>query len=258
MPDYATVTETTGNKVTREQMERMYTRYRFAADFCENKDVLEVACGSGQGLGFLAKKARRVVGGDIDENNLKSALEHYKNISHIELKILDANQLPFDNESFDVLILYEAIYYLEQPEKFMKEAWRVLRKGGVLLICTANKDCPGFNPSPYSFRYFSAPDLFNLFEDNGLKNITLYGDCSVENTNLKDKLIAAIKQISVRLHLIPKTMKGKEFFKRIFLGKLRPLPPEIPEGEFHYSMPAPVPSDRRNVGYKVLYARGYK
>jgi SAM-dependent methyltransferase len=227
MPDFTTVTEITGNKVTEEQIERMYTRYRFALDFCENKDVLEIACGSGQGLGLLAKKAHKVVGGDIDENNLKLAIEHYKNRSNIELKILDAHQLQFDNESFDVIILYEAIYYLREPASFVKEAWRVLRKGGVLLVCTANKDCPGFNPSPYSYRYLSAPELFNLLKENGFINIALFGDLLLRNENLQGEILSLIKRIAVRLHIIPKTMKGKEFLKRIFFGKLELLPPEI-------------------------------
>lgn len=63
--DYTSVTEITGCNVTSEQLQRMYARYRFASELCDDKEVLEVACGSGQGLGYLAKKAKRVVGGDI-------------------------------------------------------------------------------------------------------------------------------------------------------------------------------------------------
>ena len=37
---------------------------------------------------------------------------------------------------------------------------------------------------------------------------------------IKEKTVALIKRIAVTLHLIPKTMKGKEFLKRIFFGKL--------------------------------------
>jgi SAM-dependent methyltransferase len=254
MPDFSTVTEITGNKVTKEQIERMVTRYQFALGFCDNKDVLEIACGSGQGLGLLAKKARKVVGGDIDENNLKLALKHYKNRDNIELKILDAHQLPFNNGSFDVVILFEAIYYLHDPASFVKEAWRVLKKDGLLLICTANKDCPGFNPSPYSFSYFSTSELMVLLNENGFKDIAFYGDCPVENTNLRDRIVSLIKQSAVRLNLIPKTMKGKELFKMIFFGKLKLLPEELCDEMGSYKAPVSVLPDRKNHQYKVLMA----
>ena len=76
-----------------------------------------------------------------------------------------------------------------------------------IIICTVNKDWEGFNPSPHSFKYFSVPELFSL----------------------KGKVISQIKQLAVKFHLIPKTMKGKEKLKRLFFGKLHPLPPEISE-----------------------------
>jgi len=42
---------------------------------------------------------------------------------------LDAHQLPFEDKSFDVVILYKDIYCLAQPEKFVAETHRVLREG---------------------------------------------------------------------------------------------------------------------------------
>lgn len=101
--DYTTVTEIPGSKVTREQLARTYNRYCFASKFCEGKDVLEVACGPGLGLGYLAQKAKKVVGGDYTEYLLKLAQEHYR--GKIELLRLDAHTLPFKEGTFDVVIL---------------------------------------------------------------------------------------------------------------------------------------------------------
>jgi len=252
--DFSTVTEITGYNVTSEQLQRMYTRYRFASEFCEGKDVLEVACGSGQGLGYLAKKAKRIVGGDCDEKIVRLASDYYKDT--IEIRQLDAHDLPFNDKSFDVVILYEAIYYLSKPEKFVSEARRVLKDNGVLLICTANKDCPGFNPSPYSHKYFSAPELFELLKKNGFIDVAIYGDCPIITNTIKDKIISAIKKVAVSLHLIPKTMKGKELLKRVFMGKLIPLPPEIKDGMAEYTPPVPITSYSPNRDFKVLFAVG--
>lgn len=252
--DFSTVTEITGNKVTKEQLNRMYTRYRFAAEFCDGRDVLEVACGTGQGLGLLAKRARRVFGGDVDEKILKTAKDHYENRGSITLKVLDAHKLDFENNSFDVVILYEAIYYLDQPNKFIKEAMRILRNDGVLLICLANKELPDFNPSPYSREYFSAKEIFELLQKNGFKSISLFGDCPVSAGSAAGGIISLIKRTAVRFNLIPKTMEGKELLKRIFFGKLQPLPQELNEGMSSYTRPVAITPQPDNKYYKVIFA----
>lgn len=251
--DYTTVTETPGIKGSKEQLARLYQRYHFALQFCRDKEVLEVACGAGQGLGYMVKVAKRVVGGDIDENNLRFARERYGGRDGIGLLLLDAHRLPFDDRSFDVVILYEAIYYLAYPEIFLDECRRVIRKGGVLLISTVNKDWPDFNPSPYSTKYFSAQELYQLLSER-LLDVQLYGAFQANMNSIKDKITSIVKRTAIALNLMPKTMKGKEIFKRLFFGKLVHLPAEIGEGMAKYVSPVPTPCDSPNFQDKVLYA----
>ena len=255
--DFSTVTEITGNKVTQEQVSRMYQRYHFAYRFCRKKDILEIACGAGQGLGYLAKAAQKVVGSDIDKKNLEFAQRQYKDRNNIRLEHFDAQKIPFEDDRYDVVILYEAVYYLKNPETFINEAYRILKDDGLLIMCTANKDWADFNPSPYSIRYFSVPELSSLIKCR-FKQVTFYGGFSAEGNGLKDFIISFIKRTAVNLHLIPKTMKGKELFKRLFFGKLYSLPPEIEEGMAQYIEPAPISSDLPNSSYKVIFAVGYK
>ena len=249
--DYTTVTELPGNKVSNEQLARTYHRYHTAFKFCEDKDVLEVGCGAGQGLGYLAGRARRVIGGDYTEYLLNLAQEHYRR--SVELLRLDAHTLPFKHGCFDVVILFEAIYYLVEPEKFVDECRRVLRKDGVLLLCTVNKDWSDFNPSPYSTKYFSVPGLSSLL-NHEFPDVEFCGAFPVSTGTVKDRLMSLIKRMAIHLGLIPKTMEGKEIFKRIFLGKLSAFPPEIEDGMAEYSPPVPIPCDSPNFQYKVLYA----
>lgn len=249
--DYSTVTEVPGNRVTRDQLERMFHRYQFAASFSEGKDVLEVACGAGQGLGFLAKMAKRVFGGDYTENLVKGAKGYYQ--ERIPLLRLDALFLPFRDQCLDVVILYEAIYYLNDAETFFREAKRVLRKDGVLLIATVNKDWSEFNPSPFSTRYLSIPELSTLLQESGF-SVEIYGAYSALPRGTREKIIAGIKKLAVSLHLIPKTMKGKEFLKKIFYGKLITLEGEIEEGLYKYLPPLSIPSHIPNNEFKIIYA----
>jgi hypothetical protein len=57
---------------------------------------------------------------------------------------------------------------------------------------------------------------------------------------------------------MPKTMKGKEFLKRIFMGKLVPLPPEIQDGMAEYTPPAVISHTTTNRHYKVIFAVAIK
>ncbi|MCG2721203.1 MAG: class I SAM-dependent methyltransferase, partial [Thermodesulfovibrionales bacterium] len=145
--DYHSITESPGMKASDEQLSRLYHRYRFASDYASNKDVLEVACGSGIGLGYLATTARHVVGGDIDEKNVGIASNLYKGDKNIDIISLDAHHLNYPDVSFDIVLLYEAIYYLQTPQKAVSEAFRVLKQGGALIICTVNKNWEDFHPS---------------------------------------------------------------------------------------------------------------
>jgi hypothetical protein len=97
------------------------------------------------------------------------------------------------------------------------------------------------------------PELGKLLKDNGF-NMEFYGAFSALPNGLKEKIIASIKRIAVAFHLIPKTMKGKEFFKRIFFGKLIPLPNEITEGMAEYTPPVPISNEVPDSEYKVIYA----
>jgi len=250
---YTTVTELPGSGATREQLAMLYTRYHFAATHCAGKDVLEVACGPGIGLGYLGRSARVVVGGDYDEVMLRTARAHYQDRARV-LR-LDAQALPFAGQAFDVIILFEAVYYLRDPDRFFREARRVLRSKGTLLISTVNREWADFNPSPFSSRYLSATELRLLLREQGF-NVQLYGAFPAQAASARDRLLSAIRRTAVRLRLIPPSMKGKQMLKRLIYGRLTQLPPEARDGMAELSSLATVPGDGASTTYKVLYALG--
>lgn len=251
--DYSIVTELPGSKVTKLQLQREYNRYKFGSVLCEGKDVLEVACGGGQGLGLLARKARKVVGGDCDKTNLSYAVSTYKGRDNIEVVEIDAHNLQFNEGAFDVILLYEAIYYLKSPEKFLKECKRVLRKDGIVIICTANKDWPDFNPSPYSYRYFSVPELKQLFEGEGF-GVEFFGAFPDYRATLSSKIKSLIKRTAVKFNLMPKTMKCKFLLKKMFYGEMVELPRELADGMLDYEPPRPISNDKVDILHTAVYA----
>ena len=245
---FRTVTEMPGNKATKENLEMLYARYKWALQFVENKDVLEVGCGGGQGLGYLAKKARKVVGGDIDKETLSYPKEYYKD--RIEIRQFGAEELPFENNSFDVILLFETIYYLENPQKFLNECKRVLRGNGLVLICQANPERPGFNKSPFTYKYYSAQEFKDFFQGFDTE---VFGAFETG----KGGIVSIIRNIAVKFHLIPKTMKWKGRLKRLFFGKLEEMPNEVQESMTDYEEPVLIDSPTSK-NHKVLFVKAKK
>lgn len=252
--EYTTVTELPGHNIHKEQLQRLFSRYHFAAEFSSGKDVLELGCGGGMGLGYLAKTARKVVGTDVDSQILIFPLDHYKDRPNIEVRQMDAQKLEFTDSSFDVVILFEALYYLPDPDTFVAEAHRVLRPGGVLIVCTVNKEWDEFNPSPHSVKYFSASELDQLLSKT-FSNADIYAAFPAKSGSFKDKIVAAIKRVAVALHLMPRTMKSKELLKKMFFGKLTPMPAELTEKDCsNYQSPRMIDKQRPHKDDKIIYA----
>lgn len=251
LADYSSVTEAPGVRVTPEAASMLYTRYDFAARFCPGKRVLEVGCGCGMGLGYLAQNARTLVGGDFMESLLRRADFHYQ--GRVPLVQLNAQTLPFKDESFDVVILFEAIYYLARPKDFLGECRRVLHSDGVLLICLPNKEWEGFNPSPQSTQYFSAGELQALFSSCRF-DANLFGAFPSHPRTFWQRVSATVRKAAVRLHLIPKTMHGKEFLKRLFYGRLVELTQEIQKRGSEAESLIPLSPNGHMPKFKVLYA----
>ena len=248
--DFLSVTELANNEVSQEQVDRLCTRYYWAGGYCVDKDLLEAACGTGQGLGYLASKARSLKAGDISEQMLERARAHYGN--RIKLLKFDAQATPFETNSLDVIILFEAIYYIPSANKFIEECKRILRPGGKILLSSANPDLYDFNPSPYSHEYFGITDLHDLFAQHGFST-EFYVDTPLEEVSLRQKILRPIKKIAVSMGLMPKTMAGKTLLKRLVFGGLVLMPAEINDQSADYVAPKLVTVIETNVTHKVIY-----
>jgi SAM-dependent methyltransferase len=168
---------------------------------------------------------------------------------------MDAQALPFKDGSFDVVLLFEAIYYLEQPEVFLAEAHRVLRSDGTVLICSANCERPEFNASPYSKKYFSARELSALLQQSGFR-ADIHAGFPVVSGGWADRVRDSVRTVAVKLHLVPKTMRWKARIKRLFFGKLQEMPTELGADLPEVVPLSPVNADQPVSDFKVLYAVG--
>lgn len=253
--DFLSVTELAGDEVTREQIQRLCNRYYWAGTYCNSLDIVEAACGTGQGLGYLNSIAKTLEAGDYSEQIMNIAKDHYG--SRIKIYQFDAQRIPFGNQSKDVIILFEALYYLADPEKFITECYRVLRFKGTVLISTANKDLYDFNPSPFSYEYHNTIELTKLFERHGFK-VKLFGDTPISAASFREKLLRPLKKAAIDLHIMPKSMDGKKILKRLVFGNMTKMPAEIDKNTSNFTPPRPISNDYPDTMHKVIFCEATK
>jgi ubiquinone/menaquinone biosynthesis C-methylase UbiE len=248
------ITDVPGEPADSTQIERLVERYHWTARYCTGRDVLEVACGGGQGLGLLRARARAVWACDLSRENLATASRTYGR--EVPLAQAEAESLPFRDASLDVIVLLEAIYFLRDANAFMSEARRVLRRGGLCLLSAVNKDCPDFNPthSLYS-RCYGIIELAQLLADHGF-----VPECSgiipMDKPSLRRRLFKPLKNFAVRAHLIPETMRARRYLKRIVFGKLDPMPANIIDLPQPTETPTRLRTDEPDTVHQVILCAG--
>jgi SAM-dependent methyltransferase len=259
-PRFEDLTETTGIPLSEEGADMMATRYRVAAGLAAGARVLELGCGAGQGLGLLARAGRSVVGGDYSRPLLASGRAHYG--SRVPLVRLTAESLPFRSASFDLVLFFEASYYVPDMAAGFHELARVLAPGGTLLLVNANPERPDFIRSPHSVHYHTADEFRAALAARGL-TVTTEGAFPVEDTGpangpaLTGRVLALVRSVLETLGLVPRTLRGRARLKRLVYGRLREVPAELPPefGRVHPRAAIP-PGPAR--GHKVLYVTARK
>ena len=103
----------------------------------EGKTVLDLGCGDGALTRFICQKKAKVIGVDNQELGLKFAREFLKS-QGLEAKLILASvyetALPAD--SVDFIVASEVIEHVAEPDKLLKEARRILKPGGLIILST--------------------------------------------------------------------------------------------------------------------------
>jgi ArsR family transcriptional regulator len=98
--------------------------------------LLDLGTGTGRILELLAPLYARGVGVDASADMLAVARANLDraHVANAQVRLGDINHLPFAKNSFDVVTIHQVLHYLDEPERAIAEAARVLRPSGRLLI----------------------------------------------------------------------------------------------------------------------------
>ena len=164
------VTGTPGNKHAYEAM------YKRIKTMVKDKEVLELATGPGVIAKQVASECKRMTATDFSEKMLAVARRGIVP-SNLHFEKADASALQYDDESFDVIIIANALHVIPNPGKVLSEIRRVLRKDGLLIapnfIHDNTKKVSGFFSKALScagVRFeakWDAKDYIAFLEENG-------------------------------------------------------------------------------------------
>ena len=107
--------------------------------------ILDLGCGEGTRLNLLVSRGRGV-GIDISSKAISLAKKKYPNF---DFRVGDLEKLPFENNSFDLVYSAFVFEHLDNPEKVMKEAIRVLTPGGKFVVIAPNYGAPNRASPPF-------------------------------------------------------------------------------------------------------------
>ena len=172
------------------------------------KRILDLGCGTGLFLAAYEEQGGCGTGLDISRGMLDKARSR---CTASDVTLGNAEILPFRNDSFDAVTSLLAFSYVHRPEDLLSEAWRVLRPGGSLAICTLGKHfLTSGLPAVYTVaeviklrrigmgafgeRYYDRSEMIGLLEDAGFSEITI-NRCSFAHLNLVDPLFGLARKL---------------------------------------------------------------
>ncbi|MFC2141388.1 class I SAM-dependent methyltransferase [Acidobacteriota bacterium] len=103
--------------------------------------ILDIGGGMGRIAIHLAQlELGQVVLADISIEMIMLALEESKQFSNIKVVNTDAHDLPFNDQSFDIVVGLDLFCHLEQPVRALQEFHRVLRDCGTIILDSTNSN----------------------------------------------------------------------------------------------------------------------
>lgn len=104
--------------------------------YTKNNDfILDVGCGTGLALHLLNQKAKRnIFGIDISVTSIEKCRQ-----KQLDCQVYNGKEIPFPNDHFNLVGSYNVLEHVDNPEQFLDEMLRVLKKEGIMILV-----CPNF------------------------------------------------------------------------------------------------------------------
>lgn len=138
---------------------RHLAAYHACLPLIAGKVALDGGCGEGYGANWLAGSARLVLGVDRSREALREGLARRR--GNVSFVCSELTRLSFADAAFDVMCSLQVLEHFRNPQPFLREAVRILRPTGVLVLSTPNR-LTSFSENPYHFKEYRPAELHGL------------------------------------------------------------------------------------------------
>ncbi|MBQ8018397.1 MAG: class I SAM-dependent methyltransferase [Methanobrevibacter sp.] len=143
--------------------------------------ILDIGCGGGININRMAKEAKKVYGVDYSVESVNLSREVNQDyIGEGKVEVLEGNvkNLPFEDNSFDIVTAFETVYFWPDIEKSFGEVKRVLKPGGIFLIGMESNGSDNMvmkiSEKLIDMTVYNDEELKSYLQNNGYSEITVY------------------------------------------------------------------------------------
>ena len=154
---------------------KFYLKHNTVDEMFKDKVVLDIGCGAGgKTIYYASKGVKEITGIEILEkyrNEAENLAMNYNLQDKFKFVQGDASNMPFEEETFDTIIMNDAMEHVDQPEMVLRECYRVLKKNGKLYLNFPPYNHPyGAHLSdaigiPWVHVFFSEKTLINTYKE---------------------------------------------------------------------------------------------
>lgn len=143
--------------------------------------ILDIGCGGGININRMAKYSKKVHGIDYSIESVKLSKEvnaQLINEGKVEIQEGNVKNLPFEDNTFDIVTAFETVYFWPDVEKCFGEVKRVLKPGGIFLIGMETNGSDNFIMKFWNhfidMEMYTDDEITNFLQNNDYNQITVY------------------------------------------------------------------------------------
>ena len=169
-------------------------------------DMAEFGCGTGFFTKAAAEHAEHIIATDLSDEMLEAARQRLKDVGNVTVQKEDCEHSSFPPLRFDTVLMANVVHTVENPFSALKEAYRILKDGGRLLVVSyTDYGTTWFEKIVLGLRFFQKfgmpPDYYRNYSPGELAQLVQNAGFTVKNVDLisdtaKALYVTALKKLT--------------------------------------------------------------